>query len=130
MRSIIREIARQLDLNTIHDLSRTCRQVRANLLQNRRQLVRCSLRCTNDAAQDLEHVGMPERYQQPPQQRQGWQQASLDDPIREYALQQKRLSTCARDMVDGCRRCGAAVCRVSILPYLLKSACLLFMKKG
>ncbi|KAG9646715.1 hypothetical protein KCU64_g10420, partial [Aureobasidium melanogenum] len=42
---IISEIARHLDLNSLHDLSRTCRQFRANLLQHRRQLIPQTLRC-------------------------------------------------------------------------------------
>ncbi|KAH0002690.1 hypothetical protein KCU78_g14246, partial [Aureobasidium melanogenum] len=45
---IISEIARHLDLNSLHDLSRTCRQFRANLLQHRRQLILQTLRCVSD----------------------------------------------------------------------------------
>ncbi|KAF3031503.1 hypothetical protein E8E12_000950 [Didymella heteroderae] len=42
---IVRQLAGQLDLNTLHDLSRTCRQFRANLLEYRDQLIRHTLHC-------------------------------------------------------------------------------------
>ncbi|CAD0093144.1 unnamed protein product [Aureobasidium vineae] len=45
---VISEIAKHLDLNSLHDLSRTCRQFRANLLQHRRQLIPQTLRCVSD----------------------------------------------------------------------------------
>ena len=37
-----------LDLNTLHDLSRTCRQFRANLLEYRHQLIRHTLHCCHE----------------------------------------------------------------------------------
>ncbi|KAF2861306.1 hypothetical protein K470DRAFT_215346, partial [Piedraia hortae CBS 480.64] len=46
----ISAIAKHLDLNSLHELSRTCRQIREALLQNRRLLVRQALRCENDTA--------------------------------------------------------------------------------
>ncbi|KAJ9661982.1 hypothetical protein H2201_006271 [Coniosporium apollinis] len=45
---IVSELASHLDLNSLHDLSRTCRQFRANLLQYRNQLVTQTLRCSNE----------------------------------------------------------------------------------
>ena len=45
---IICEIASFIDLNTLDNLSRTCRQTRENLLQFRKQLITRTLRCSND----------------------------------------------------------------------------------
>ncbi|KAF1836547.1 hypothetical protein BDW02DRAFT_587354 [Decorospora gaudefroyi] len=45
---IVRQLAAQLDLNTLDDLSRTCRQFRANLLDYRSQLVKHTLHCCNE----------------------------------------------------------------------------------
>lgn len=45
---IVIPLARHLDLNSLHDLSRTCRQFRANLLQCRKQLIAQSLRCSKE----------------------------------------------------------------------------------
>ncbi|KAI9813183.1 MAG: hypothetical protein M1826_002546 [Phylliscum demangeonii] len=45
---IVSQIARSLDLNDLHHLALTCRQVRANLRPYRRALVRCTLRCDYD----------------------------------------------------------------------------------
>ncbi|KAL5121425.1 hypothetical protein ACEQ8H_000496 [Pleosporales sp. CAS-2024a] len=83
---VVRQLASQLDLNTLHDLSRTCRQFRANLLEYRGQLVRHTLHCGNEA------VGS----------------GSLGP---ERALTSGRVGACARDMVGECQRCGMVVCR-------------------
>ncbi|KAH1350994.1 hypothetical protein KXX14_001899 [Aspergillus fumigatus] len=45
---IVKEIARQVDLNTLYALSRTCRQFHANLAPYRHQLVKQTLRCENE----------------------------------------------------------------------------------
>lgn len=81
---IVKQLASQLDLNTLHDLSRTCRQFRANLLDFCRQLVHHTLRCHNEHG-----IASP-------------------DPGR---LTSGRVATCARDMVADCQRCGIVVCR-------------------
>ncbi|KAE8838423.1 hypothetical protein CFE70_006094 [Pyrenophora teres f. teres 0-1] len=85
---IVSQLAAQLDLNTLHDLSRTCRQFRANLLEYRSQLVKHTLHCDNE---DVDFCA-----------REGAQA---------YAEQRMIPTICARDMVGGCQRCGVIVCR-------------------
>ncbi|TVY14254.1 hypothetical protein LARI1_G007627 [Lachnellula arida] len=48
---VVISIASHLDLNTLDALSLTCRQVRANLLQFRTQLLSTTLRCSNEPIQ-------------------------------------------------------------------------------
>ncbi|GFF60729.1 hypothetical protein CNMCM6936_000019 [Aspergillus lentulus] len=50
---IVKEIARQVDLNTLYALSRTCRQFHANLTPYRHQLVKQTLRCENEYVETL-----------------------------------------------------------------------------
>jgi hypothetical protein len=89
-RSIVRQLAGELDLNTLHDLSRTCRQFRANLLEYRSQLVRHTLHCCNED-DDVT--------------------AKLSARLR-GEFTSGRVGRCARDMVGDCQRCGRVVCRV------------------
>ncbi|ORX93461.1 hypothetical protein BCR34DRAFT_462056, partial [Clohesyomyces aquaticus] len=83
---IVRQLASQLDLNSLHDLSRTCRQFRANLLEYRSQLIKHTLHCVN------EDVGIGKRL-----------------PGRQ--LTSGKVGRCARDMVGECQRCATIVCR-------------------
>ncbi|KAF2502759.1 hypothetical protein BU16DRAFT_449791 [Lophium mytilinum] len=85
---VVSQLGSVLDLNDLHNLSRTCRQFRANLLEYRDQLVRHSLHCANeDAAPD----------------------AQLAD--RMPRLTSGKVGKCARDLVSDCDRCGTVVCR-------------------
>ncbi|KAK5108336.1 hypothetical protein LTR62_008432 [Meristemomyces frigidus] len=54
---IVTQLARSLDLNSLHELSRTCRQFRAHLLQYRPQLIEHSLRCENEGADPAARLG-------------------------------------------------------------------------
>ncbi|QDS70499.1 hypothetical protein FKW77_010164 [Venturia effusa] len=101
---IVTSLAGHLDLNSLHDLSRTCRQFRANLLQCRKQLIAQSLRCSK------EHEDLS---------------SSLADRLREARLAWRtnggssyagritsgKVGKCARDLVAECRNCGTVVCR-------------------
>jgi hypothetical protein len=113
---IISEIARHLDLNSLHDLSRTCRQFRANLLQHRRQLIPHTLRCVSDVSASPQKPGVVSSVE-------------ADDTwithgpagIRIPRLTSGKFGACARDMVGECRRCGVFVCRVSMsLIYVIR----------
>ncbi|KAH7055611.1 hypothetical protein B0J12DRAFT_655094 [Macrophomina phaseolina] len=98
---IVSQLASLLDLNTLHNLSRTCRQFRANLLEYRNQLVTQTLRCCNDE--------VPEEQPSPssPHDAQhDWRSA----PEGRRLLSGK-VGKCARDMVGECRKCGVVVCR-------------------
>ena len=104
--SIVSQLASCIDRNTLHALSRTCRQVRANLIQYRRLLVQQTLRCSNECYDD------------------GFATASLQLPEVEQwhiygdtgHIVSGKVSSCARDLVSDCRRCGTIVCRVSSDP--------------
>ncbi|KAJ4299400.1 hypothetical protein N0V90_004645 [Kalmusia sp. IMI 367209] len=96
--SIVRQLARQLDLNTLHSLSRTCRQFRANLLEYRHQLIRHTLHC------DFEDHGAGPRLGSRLMEAHANFWASRQ-------LTSGRVGKCARDMVAECQRCGTVVCR-------------------
>ena len=89
---------RSLDLNDLHALSRTCRQIHCNLRQFRASLIPCTLRCINESPDrdpaDLATLHAP-------------------DPARSIRarLTSGRVGPCAHDLVSPCQRCGHAVCR-------------------
>jgi hypothetical protein len=107
--SIISEIARHLDLNSLHDLSRTCRQFRANLLQHRRQLIPHTLRCVSDISAPLQKSEISSTEAEDTWITHG------PAGIRIPRMTSGKFGACARDMVGECRRCGIIVCRVSCL---------------
>lgn len=107
---VVSSLAANLDLNSLHNLSRTCRQFRGTLLLFRDQLITRTLRCSNDS---LDQGDME------------LQRVEYDSPYRPTAtagrsfprvhserLTSGRISKCARDLVADCRRCGLVVCRV------------------
>lgn len=102
--SIVSQLASLLDLNALHDLSRTCRQFRANLLQYRTMLKTLTMRCVNENPDSTEGVGIA-RYH------------SGDLNIYHAKHASRRITSgkvgpCARDMVGECRKCSRIVCRV------------------
>ncbi|KAI4765617.1 hypothetical protein E4T52_06259 [Aureobasidium sp. EXF-3400] len=105
--SIISEIARHLDLNSLHDLSRTCRQFRANLLQHRRQLIPHTLRCVSDVSA----ASQKPRSVKESEEEDAWITRGPAG-IRIPRLTSGKFGACARDMVGECRRCGTIVCRL------------------
>ncbi|TVY54771.1 hypothetical protein LSUE1_G009023, partial [Lachnellula suecica] len=99
---IVISIASHIDLNTLDALSRTCRQVRANLIQFRTQLLGATLHCHNENVQvDPENTL---RYRA---RATDWYFVDLG---REAAGIGK-VGDCARDLVGSCRRCSRVVCR-------------------
>lgn len=100
---IVLQIASHLDLNSLHDLSATCRQFHANLIQYRKQLVRQTLRCVNDERPRAPCKGTRSGQIQTRRGHFG--------PCRDN-LTSGRVGLCARDLVGDCRRCGMIVCRV------------------
>lgn len=100
-------IASSIDLNTLDSLSRTCRQVRAGLLQYRKMLLISTLHCTNESVPvDPDEVL---RYRA----RAGnW--FYMEDQGR--ANYTGKTGRCAKDLVSECRRCGTVVCRVIPAP--------------
>ncbi|OTB09168.1 hypothetical protein M426DRAFT_316462 [Hypoxylon sp. CI-4A] len=99
---IVMAIASSIDLNTLDNLSRTCRQVHQALLQYRSTLLAHTLHCVNeDVPVDPEETF---RYRA----RAGNWYYMEDGRTGDY---NGKSGSCARDMVAECRRCGTAVCR-------------------
>ncbi|KAI1402259.1 hypothetical protein F4819DRAFT_290722 [Hypoxylon fuscum] len=99
---IVMAIASSIDLNTLDNLSRTCRQVHQALLQYRSTVLIHTLHCVNeDVPVDPEDTF---RYRA----RAGNWYYMEDGRTGEY---NGKSGSCARDMVAECRRCGTVVCR-------------------
>lgn len=102
--SIVSQLACMLDLNTLHDLSRTCRQFRANLFQYRTMLKTLTLCCENES---------PDPTGTLVEEGQGLTAAQLySQPKRSGRFTSGKIGPCARDMVGECRKCSKIVCRV------------------
>ncbi|KAF9891935.1 hypothetical protein FE257_002898 [Aspergillus nanangensis] len=106
---IIKEIARAVDLNTLHALSRACRQFHANLSPYRPQLVKQTLRCENEYIETLSDLldsgaAIPESIK-------SVIQLMSRGPMSSGRLTSGKVAKCARDMVAECRRCCKVVCR-------------------
>lgn len=102
--SIVSQLASLLDLNALHDLSRTCRQFRANLLQYRTMLKTLTMRCVNENPSPTEGTGTAS-------------DGSNDSNTNHTKHASRRITSgkvgpCARDMVSECRKCSRIVCRV------------------
>lgn len=102
-------VAAHIDLNTLDNLSRTCRQIREGLLQYRTMLLISTLHCSN------EHLPVdPEETLRYRARAMNW--FYMEDVGR--TSYSGKSGHCARDLVAGCRRCGAVVCRVSSVQYM------------
>ena len=100
-----------MDLNSLHALSRTCRQFRANLIPFRQQLVKQTLRCMNEQIESVADLLNRDV-------------SSVHDNVRSMSngisshdggrMTSRKFGTCARDMVGECQRCSRVVCRVDM----------------
>jgi hypothetical protein len=108
-------LARLLDLNSLHNLSLTCRQIRGTLLLFRDQLVTRTLRCVNETdggtgtetssaddkdSRETQRGGISTRYN------------LSGPPSLGRRMTAGKVGQCARDMVGECRKCGEVICRV------------------
>lgn len=100
------QLAGYLDLTSLHELSRTCRQSRVNLLQFRSQLITQTLRCENECVDHARLLGDALSVSQ-----QAWTAYGMNG-IKIGRITSGKVGACARDMVGDCRRCGRTVCRV------------------
>lgn len=114
---IIKAIARSVDLNTLHALSRTCRQFHANLSPYRQQLVKQTLRCENEYIETLSD--MLDSGACIPDSVKSVMRLLSQNARSSGRLTSGKISKCARDMVAECRRCSKVVCRVSLLHQAL-----------
>ncbi|GAB7358632.1 hypothetical protein MBLNU230_g3862t1 [Neophaeotheca triangularis] len=106
---IASQLASYLDLNSLHELSRTCRQFRANLLQYRSQLVAQSMRCENEFADHAHLLANCFRSSRDAWTTYGRTGQKID------RITSGKVGACARDMVGECRKCNRAVCRNCIV---------------
>jgi len=107
--SIASELARCLDLNSLHELSRTNRQIRANLLQFRTQLINHTLRCENEIGS--KQIG--DRLVEGLRGAMASWSTFGHNGVQTGRITSGKVGLCARDMVGECRKCGRIVCRVS-----------------
>ena len=116
--SVTIQIARSFDLNDLHALSRTCRQIHFNLVQFRASLISGTVRCVNDDESGTDPADLTALRAQ--------------DPARSIRarLTRGRVGPCAHDLVAACRRCDAYVCRNCVvrlpsgrLPERLRRLC-------
>ncbi|KAF2726239.1 hypothetical protein K431DRAFT_324408 [Polychaeton citri CBS 116435] len=102
---VVYEIASLLDLNSLDQLSRTCRQFRVSLLQHRDLLIRTTLRCTNEKANLGSRLGQHLRASH-----EAWK-AYARNGVKVGRITSGRVGACARDLVAECKKCGQVVCR-------------------
>ncbi|KAJ5659593.1 hypothetical protein N7507_006044 [Penicillium longicatenatum] len=106
---IVKEIARAIDLNTLYDLSRTCRQFHVNLAPFRHQLVRETLRCENEYIETV--AEMLDAGTAIPSSVKSVLQLLSQGSSESGRMTRGKVGKCARDMVGECRRCSKTVCR-------------------
>lgn len=113
---IVMAIASSIDMNTLDNLSRTCRQIRQALLQYRKMLLVSTLHCCNEELPVDKEDTL--RYRA----RAGNWFYMQDISRTEHT---GKSGECARDLVSECRRCGTVVCRVRsiIFTWLPLSNC-------
>ena len=114
--SIASSLASYIDLTTLESLAKTCRQVRANLLQYRVMLMSKTLRCHNEDTSPGKRLGAALMAS-----RDAWTTYGRHG-VKVERITSGRVGACARDMVSDCRSCGRTLCRVRIaiqhVPFL------------
>lgn len=106
--SIIASIVSSIDSNTLDALARSCRSVHDGLIQYRSVLLTLTLHCRNEG------VPVNAEYRA---------RASNWHSMRDTRSYNGKSGSCARDMVDECRKCGQVVCRVRLHLGVLRAAC-------
>lgn len=99
-------LASYMDLTTLSDLSQTCRQVRANLMQYRSLLITKSLRCENEDTSPAARLGNALHASHAVWTAYG------QTGLKVGRITSGKVGACARDMVADCRKCGRIICRV------------------
>ncbi|CAK4032552.1 Hypothetical predicted protein [Lecanosticta acicola] len=102
---IVSVLARYLDLTSLFELSRTCHQVRANLLHHRQLLMSRALRCENESADPAKRLGNALHASH-----QVWT-AYGQNGVNVGRITGGKLGACAMDMVGECRSCSKIICR-------------------
>lgn len=102
---IVSLLASYMDLTTLSDLSQTCRQVRANLMQYRSLLITKSLRCENEDTSPAARLGNALHASHAVWTAYG------QTGLKVGRITSGKVGACARDMVADCRKCGRIICR-------------------
>ncbi|RKU49699.1 hypothetical protein DL546_009838 [Coniochaeta pulveracea] len=104
-------VASHLDLNTLDNLSRTCRGVHHALLQFRRMLLISTLRCVNEDLEVNTDDVIRYRARISTTYSVNYPQRPVDQGMDKRHQHWVKAGQCARDLVSDCRRCGRVVCR-------------------
>ncbi|EME46245.1 hypothetical protein DOTSEDRAFT_148289 [Dothistroma septosporum NZE10] len=102
---IVSLLASYMDLTTLSDLSQTCRQIRANLMQYRRLLKSKALRCENEQSSPAVRLGNALHASHAVWTAHG------RNGLKVGRITSGKVGACARDMVADCRKCGHIICR-------------------
>lgn len=125
MPRIALSLASHLDLNDLHALAASCRMVHRSLRQYAQQLKARSLRCSHDpllskdtrvAPDEATVIEMSTSVLASAGQLgyHPYRRGRAGEYLTPFNLPpglSSKISACARDMVAGCRNCGAVVCR-------------------
>ncbi|KXS93334.1 hypothetical protein AC579_447, partial [Pseudocercospora musae] len=106
---IVTLLAGYIDLVTLENLSKTCRQIRANLLGFRAILVSQTLHCDNENANPAERLGNALHASH-----QVWTTYGRNG-TKIGRITSGKIGACARDMVGDCRKCGKIICRNCVI---------------
>ncbi|EME83541.1 uncharacterized protein MYCFIDRAFT_38772 [Pseudocercospora fijiensis CIRAD86] len=106
---IVTLLARYIDLVTLENLSKTCRQIRANLLGYRANLISQTLRCDNENTNPAERLGNALHASH-----QVWTTYGRNG-TKIGRITSGKIGACARDMVGECRKCGKIICRNCVI---------------
>lgn len=97
---IIASIVSSIDSNTLDALARSCRSVHDGLIQYRSVLLTLTLHCRNEE--------IPVNTEELLRYRARASNWHYMEDARSY---NGKSGSCARDMVDECRKCGQVICR-------------------
>lgn len=109
-------VAGHIDLNTLDNLSRTCRAVHHALVQFRTMLLVSTQRCINENREVNTDDVIRYRARISTSYSVNHPQRTLDQDMDTRYQNWVKAGQCARDLVSDCRRCGRVVCRVGGCP--------------
>ncbi|EXJ59917.1 hypothetical protein A1O7_04064 [Cladophialophora yegresii CBS 114405] len=106
-------LSSHLDLNDLYSLAATCHGVHASLTQYSRQLKSQSLRCSHDGRPVLAEAlwAQRDRTHAATEAIAGGSVHIQPTGIYDSIGVSSKISSCARDLVGPCRKCGTIVCR-------------------
>ncbi|KJY02497.1 hypothetical protein TI39_contig48g00009 [Zymoseptoria brevis] len=106
---VVSDLTKYLDLNTLSELARTCRQAREDLLQHRSILISQTLRCSNQNVTPGKRLADALNAS-----RDAWNSHGRTD-VTIGRISSGKVGACATDMVGDCRKCGVVICRNCVM---------------